>query len=697
MKIIKKYLFVIFFFLLTTYAYSQTPYEKALDYYYQNKLDYALSLLDKTVKHPDQSFLRSLIYIKKKELVPARRYFNKYKNTQKNLQNYLIYIDYELALLEDNLPKAKKLLAQLQRSARNQYLSYKAMLGLGWYYLYKKQFKAAKRITIQLLNAPRDRVLYPQLIKFEFELELQRRNQEGALKQYGILIKNFPAEDKDKKIWNRLLRSFQTKMVIPDCFSNVADHMQYLRSLYESQDYVRAEHQAKFITQSFSKQADMKTVDFTLGKLYFYQYRFGKAIPELKKVFYNDLPINEAKKARYFIARSYQKMNRKDVAHREYLKIIEEITQNPYEAIALYHICSYYRDKGPYQTYKKYYDMFIENFEYTLAKQQFDYENNWSLLKTKKSEKEIKEKLKELLAPRVYSRLTAFYKSKYKNIGRKTGKKQYFLQGINNYPLSFFSSQILRKAFSKENSRDLNAIRNNSSSIIKKYNNLYLLGLGKLAAEDSEFMRSTSVGNSYQYLYAQVTLLSKLNKPSQAMKVLQNSFNQFNLQYGDIPQPFVKRFYPLEFWPNIKRYAQKHRVDPFLALALIREESRFDDKAASRSGALGLMQIVGKTGADMAYGTGKLWTGPKMLLEVDQNIEFGVYYLSWLKRMFRGNLAYVLSGYNAGPGNTQQWVGMYKNPDSDVFIKRIKYPETREYVLKVRDSYIIYRLLYRPD
>jgi len=59
--------------------------------------------------------------------------------------------------------------------------------------------------------------------------------------------------------------------------------------------------------------------------------------------------------------------------------------------------------------------------------------------------------------------------------------------------------------------------------------------------------------------------------------------------------------------------------------------------------------------------------------------------------LVEGNLIFMLTAYNAGPGRLQEWKKSieYKN-DPLLFIESIPYPETRNYVMQVMTNYWIY-------
>lgn len=166
-----------------------------------------------------------------------------------------------------------------------------------------------------------------------------------------------------------------------------------------------------------------------------------------------------------------------------------------------------------------------------------------------------------------------------------------------------------------------------------------------------------------------------------------------------LPYEVWQLAYPLGFFDEVLKFSKQNNLDPYLTLAVIREESRFNPKALSRSRAHGLMQIIPSTGRLIAKDLGLLSFRRRQMYQVDTNLMMGTYYLKNLISSFDGNIALALAGYNGGPGRVRKWVnnwynGDNRNLDIDEFIEYIPLRETRNYVQKVLGSYYEYKRLY---
>lgn len=157
----------------------------------------------------------------------------------------------------------------------------------------------------------------------------------------------------------------------------------------------------------------------------------------------------------------------------------------------------------------------------------------------------------------------------------------------------------------------------------------------------------------------------------------------------------LKLLYPFPFQEIILAEAARAGVDPFLAAGLIRQESMFNTRAVSPAGAIGLMQVMPATGRAVARSEGLAHNDQK-LHDVEHNVRIGMTYLRDMLNRFDGHLVHTLAAYNAGPRRLESWLAFPESREELLFVERIPFRETRNYVRIVQTNAEIYRMLYGP-
>ncbi len=132
-----------------------------------------------------------------------------------------------------------------------------------------------------------------------------------------------------------------------------------------------------------------------------------------------------------------------------------------------------------------------------------------------------------------------------------------------------------------------------------------------------------------------------------------------------------------------------------LTWAIMREESAFNPDAHSVANAIGLMQLVGGTARMVARGT-PLAFDDVSLRRPEVSIALGAKLLGSLRTSFAANPALAIAAYNGGSGSVRRWLGERGADDFDVFVERIPFDETRNYLKRVLASEAAYAFLYAP-
>ncbi len=131
----------------------------------------------------------------------------------------------------------------------------------------------------------------------------------------------------------------------------------------------------------------------------------------------------------------------------------------------------------------------------------------------------------------------------------------------------------------------------------------------------------------------------------------------------------------LQIIESVKAVGKKTGIPEQLILSLINKESGFNPKAVSRSGAIGLTQLMPNTAK---YECG---LSPNDLYDISVNINCGISYLDKQIKYFR-KLDLAIAAYNAGPGAVRRAVEKAGTEDINAVTALLK-PETKPYVSKI--------------
>jgi soluble lytic murein transglycosylase len=218
------------------------------------------------------------------------------------------------------------------------------------------------------------------------------------------------------------------------------------------------------------------------------------------------------------------------------------------------------------------------------------------------------------------------------------------------------------------------------------------------------------VKDSINYIEEEVNNNGSLNKTdrnylklvSLILSVKQDKYSQASWKYArmfknyksiQLPRYLSKIMFPLKYKEIIDKYSKLKGVDPYLIIALIKQESSFKADVTSPSKAYGLMQLLLKTANKMAKKF-KRKVYRVNLFNPEINIKYGIEYFKTLLAKYQGNISYALAAYNAGDHRVDTWLPQMGSIDNEEFVEMIPFTETRNYVKLIIRNYHYYKFYY---
>jgi|GEM_PF-6519389 len=631
-----------------------------------------------------------MIYLKQKNYALSKSALNAYLAQDPNEIDYINFIKLHIRIAEDS----DAVLAS-ERPAEwvfsNPFLFRKARLEVAKLYLSKKKYSFANDLLKTLLSYGKDPVLYPQVLEASLKMSLDQKKYQVALEKYAQLLKMNPLFDADQTIKKRLEFQLKSSLKLSQIFQNQDDFIDYLRNLYKIRHYFSLETASQEFMKKYPNSSYLGEVNVMLGVSYFNQYRYRTAQLAFQSPGIKYLSSDLQETALYYLGQSSLCLGNSQQAFAYQVEFLKRFKNSVYEPSVLYGVCSYLRSSGSEKQYQRFRSLLESRYPGSSEFRQLNWEEDWknATQSSIKSPSEMTRYFQSILVNNALgSRFLQFYASQFK----KQTFSEAILSGSKQFPLSYYSYQILQSSFSED------SVEFEKPVLQKKYQNLYRMGLGDLAIEEMRYAqfkdkKTQELQDNVQLLQQEFLLSSKKDDAFEMLSMLQQRLPYQWIQSGRIPKFLVRFFYPKTYWGTVLKYANKYQVDPYLVLAIIREESRFNPTARSKRNARGLMQLMPKTAKEVSYKLGLRWQSEASLYSPELNIQLGAYYLSWLQTQYN-HPYFVVAAYNAGPEPASRWIKRGGNSSFSSFTSTVEYPETRQYLKRVFNSYLIYKVLY---
>lgn len=141
--------------------------------------------------------------------------------------------------------------------------------------------------------------------------------------------------------------------------------------------------------------------------------------------------------------------------------------------------------------------------------------------------------------------------------------------------------------------------------------------------------------------------------------------------------------FPMGFESQFRQAALTSGLPAASLAALARQESAMNHQAKSLADAHGLMQLLPSTAKLVARRHGRTFTNTRSLFDAGVNIDLGSLHLAWLVNRYNGQTPLAYAAYNAGENRVDRWIKDLSGMPIDIWIERIPFRETRNYVKNV--------------
>lgn len=266
-------------------------------------------------------------------------------------------------------------------------------------------------------------------------------------------------------------------------------------------------------------------------------------------------------------------------------------------------------------------------------------------------------------------------------------------QLIASFPFSLHALLLTRKEEDRIKSmvgvpdsivRFRSKLKPNINDAVKVAESLYLVGEKGWAAKVLGSISGDAESAEPEFQLYLAWLLDKVGDPINKFKTLTIAFREHP---EIVSRAALRLYYPKrELQEDV---IEKLGVSPYVVMALIRQESAFNEQAKSSAGALGLMQLMLHTARLYDHNVHKA-----SLMDPNKNVSIGVRYFANLLKRYNGDTELALASYNAGPQRTDQWLGRYTVEQRLLFLDLIPFRETRDYVASIARNFFWYSTLY---
>ncbi len=586
--------------------------------------------------------------------------------TDSYAKDYQHYIDFNAALKAEDTKKAQRIFDDMMYWNVNFFIRSLSRVDLAIYYVHR-DVKEAERRALNLLSY--ESVIKKRVLELLIETSLKQKDAVKTLTWYGEYISQYRDADIDFKLLDKIKRSFNTNIDIFDALNTLEKRLSYLQNLIYNQSYKRAYTLIQRLEEETLSRDQQATLEFLYGLLHINQFQYAFAIPKFRhSIDLSRYSQSEQSKALYYLGVAYEETGDIKKAKSVFDRASKPKKKSSRDGHVHVRLLKLYSQAGDFKDYnkKKY---FLERvYSNSYYYKEYLWEEAW------KEQVSVSFSGPSFLSdaftqPKARAAILGMYKTQ---------------EDMAMHPVSYFSKTLIE------------SLDQSSQSTLLESRLLWMTEHGIADRFEDELKHKLSqIGHvSSDEVDALLEIYTQKKQITRGIDTASNYVLRFQKKDQPISQKMAKSLYPRYYWKDISRYAARYRVDPYLLLAIMREESQFAAKSSGGFERYGLLRLPARHGRALAMQEGERWDSTKTLFDSRRNIKLGASYLSAMLKRHEGNIYLTLAEFHH---SREAAISMKEKGSVDSYDKAIAfadYPELRDYMRRVNDAYVMYRLLY---
>lgn len=717
------FLFLIISFPLHSAASSEKSFDQIIKSVHKNDYVSAENLLNnfiidnqKDIWHFRALYLKGHISIKLSKLNDAVEYFSKLLSQYPQLKDYILLklSEAHLKLGEEN--KSLEFLNRLLKEFPESRLYPYGKFLLGKLYFNRGDLDNAYKFFTEIINKFPESDLVPESMFFVGQILEKQNKILNAYETYVKLFHSFPLNEFAMEAEEKIREMRKAKPNFPEFPPELI--LKRIELLMKAGDYSRVSRECKKYLKIFKKGPFYQNLALNLAQTYLFIKKRDDALKIYKSLSAKYPSGTFTAEALYNIANIYWNQGKYSKALEYCKKVINKFPSSPF-AIRAFYVSGRILEQN-----KKYHEA-ISQFKRMVKKYphgSYSVSAHWRigwinyLLENHQTANEIFSNAASIFPDSPFRDMFLYWAGKSNEKMGKTNTAYSFYERVaKEYPYNYYGhrgkARLSRKSGNRVKTidpflqRELRAPLKYKEFDIKMSPNdrfhyvrikeLIALGFYEETLEEIRpIARKVSVNTPEKILWIG-NLYVKARGYLNSVNIIEGYIDEIPFKkHLSLPFEYWKLSFPLAYRDIVISNAKGFKLDPFLIEGLMRQESSFDPDSLSKSGAIGLMQLMPETGKREYKKKYKSKFYLEELYDPEMNIFLGSQHLAHLFKKTNGDSILALAGYNAGLSRALKWKKTIKTSDPDVFIEMIPFRETKWYIKKVLRNYFNYIMLY---